>query len=563
MVIKALIAEDDTASRIVLQNRLQSWGYKAYAAENGQVAWDIIQTHSPQLIVADWIMPVMNGLKLCKKIRQKTSCKHSYIIFLTSKTQNKDIVTALDSGADDFLAKPFDSNVLRSRLAVGTRIVKYENRLQKSEERYQRITDSITDYIFTAKIVDGKIVKMLHSDTAIAVTGYSAAELNDKQSLWFEIVHQSYRQRLSQMWAKCLKSETVEPMEYQIIRKDQQRRWVKATFVPQLSSKGNLIACDCLLQDIDEKKVAENNMKLAKEKAEKLNYQLELTYKKLMETAHCAGMAEAAANVLHNVGNALNSINVSAGLVTEKIMRSEIPNLKKISALLDKNRSNIEAYLRDDTQGKHVLTYLKEVACQLGSEQKETIAKLNSLIKNVENVKEIISQQRYYTENKQNVVPASINDIIENAIQINNAALERSEISVIRDYEDIGTIYIDKHQTIQVLVSLIDNAANAIEKNGKHERTLRIKTVLSGSNKLTIEIKDSGVGIKKKLLEKIFQRGYTTSKNGHGFGLHSCVAAVRNMRGTITAKSDGPNRGATFILQLPFKLTEVKNARAN
>ncbi|MCD4831098.1 MAG: response regulator [Anaerohalosphaeraceae bacterium] len=559
--MKVLIAEDDTASRIVLQNHLQSWGYKAYAAENGQVAWDIIQTHSPQLIVADWMMPVMDGLELCKKIRGRKNSLYTYIIFLTSKAQNEDIVTALDSGADDFLAKPFDRNVLRSRLAVGARIVKYENQLHKSEERYQHITDSITDYIFTAKITDGKISKMIHNDTAIAVTGYSAKELNSEQSLWLKIVYGCYKEQLKQLWAKCLHGESIEPTEYQIIRKDQQLRWVKATFVPQFSSKGKLIACDCLLQDINERKIAEENMKLAKERAEKLNRQLELTYKKLMETAHCAGMTEATANVLHNVGNALNSINVAAGLVAEKITRSEVPNLKKISDLLDKNQQNIKQYLKSDSQGMHILTYLKEVSNQLCSEQKETVSKLSSLIKNVKNVKGIISQQRFYTENKQNIVPTSIDDIIESAIQINNASLELAKISVIREYEDAGTIHIDKHQTIQILVNLIDNAANAMEKSGRPERTLRIKACIDDDHKLTIVISDNGIGIDKKLLDKIFQQGYTTRNSGHGFGLYSCIAAAKNMQGTIIAKSEGINRGATFVLELPLKLTEVKNVK--
>ncbi|MBU2595986.1 MAG: response regulator, partial [Planctomycetes bacterium] len=104
--MKVLIAEDDTASRMILQKNLQNWGYQVTAAEDGNKAWEIIQTSPPRIVLIDWVMPGIDGLELCKKIRSLPDKKYTYVIFLTSKTESQDIVTALDTGADDFLSKP-------------------------------------------------------------------------------------------------------------------------------------------------------------------------------------------------------------------------------------------------------------------------------------------------------------------------------------------------------------------------------------------------------------------------------------------------------------------------
>ncbi len=128
--MKVLIAEDDNASRIVLQNHLQNWGYEVIAAEDGYQAWNVIQTSRPEIILIDWIMPGIDGIELCKKVRSQSDKNYIYTIFLTSKNEIDDMVTALDNGADDFISKPFDKNVLRGKMAAGARIISYENEMR-------------------------------------------------------------------------------------------------------------------------------------------------------------------------------------------------------------------------------------------------------------------------------------------------------------------------------------------------------------------------------------------------------------------------------------------------
>lgn len=568
--MKVLIAEDDTASRMILQKNLQNWGYQVTAAEDGNKAWEIIQTSPPRIVLIDWVMPGIDGLELCKKIRSLPDKKYTYVIFLTSKTESQDIVTALDTGADDFLSKPFDKNVFRSKMAVGARTIDYEDKLLQSEERYQRITESITDYIFTIQISGGKISKMLHADAAIAVTGYSAEELNAKDSLWLEMVHKDDREIVSAQLQKCAGNRKIEPLEYRIIRKDGNLRWVKSTIVQHLGKAGQVDWCDCLLQDITERKIAEENMIQAKQNAEdaqakleKLNIQLELTYKKLMEAAHSAGMAEVAANVLHNVGNALNSVNVSAALISEKLSKSEIPYLQKLADLVKNHADNLADFLTNDPQGKYIPTYLCEVSAHLVQQKTEILENLSSLIKNVNHIKDIIHMQQLYTGIGHQRDCVSLPDLIENAIEINNAGLQRNNIEVIREYEDFGNIFIDKHRTLQVLVNLIDNAEHALAQSTVKPKQMKIRLTKRNNLKVRIEISDNGIGIKPEDLNRIFDAGFTTKSSGHGFGLHGCRLTAKDIQGTITVNSPGQNQGATFILELPLIKTEVKNGKHN
>lgn len=566
--MKVLIAEDDTASRVLLEKHLNSWGYEVLAAGDGSTAWEIVRRERPQIAIVDWIMPGVDGLELCRRIRADKDGGYTYIIFLTSKTGSEDVVTALDSGADDYLCKPFDKNVLRSRMAVGARTVNYENELQRSEERYHRITNSITDCIFNVKISAGRVSEILCSDSIIAVTGYSPQEFSENPSLWIEMIHKDDQQRVSERLKKCAAGEKVVPIEYRIIRKDGTLRWMKSTVVQHFDGAGLLTSYDRLIQDITERKNAEEQMRISKEKAEqsqakleKLNLQLEVTYKKLMETAHMAGMAEVAANVLHNVGNALNSINVSAAIVTEKIMNSEIANLGKLSQLLSEHCADLADFLSNDPRGRHIPAYLAEVSSHLSKQQAETVEKLQSLMKNVKHIKSIVQMQQLYASAGARQGSVSLNELIENAIEINNAGLERQNIEVIREYDDIGNILIDRQRVLQILVNLIDNAEYSLSRSDKKPKLLKIRTVRAGRAKVRIEVIDNGVGINPADLNAIFEDGYTTKQDGHGFGLRSSRLAARDMQATLTAESEGVDKGATFILELPLQKEEVKNGK--
>lgn len=286
-----------------------------------------------------------------------------------------------------------------------------------------------------------------------------------------------------------------------------------------------------------------------------LKAQLKDTTGKLVNASHKAAMAEVSTDMLHNVGNVLNSINVSATSIKDKMVNSEILNLKKLADILQEHSSDIAKYMTEDPQGRHIPTYIIETSKQLFNEQEEFVNQLKKLGKNINHVKEIVNMQQLYSRSCGVEVATTVDDVIEDSLQINKAGLKRHGINVIRDFEDFGTVYIDKQRVLQILVNLIGNAKYAISDAMKDEKIVTVRSSRHGKDRIRISIIDNGVGINRDNFDKIFGHGFTTKKHGHGFGLHSGSLAAKEMNGTLTAHSDGPGKGATFTLEIPYQLT--------
>jgi len=128
--VKILIVEDDPVSRRLLESFLSGWGYSVQLAANGSEAWEVLQNpDAPSLLVSDWMMPEMDGLELCRRIRATGKSGYTYFIILTAKGKKEDIVKGLDAGADDFLVKPFSHEELKCRIRIGERILTLEERI--------------------------------------------------------------------------------------------------------------------------------------------------------------------------------------------------------------------------------------------------------------------------------------------------------------------------------------------------------------------------------------------------------------------------------------------------
>src|ERR1022692_199044 len=144
---RVLVAEDDPMFRKILKSWLENWGYGVIVAEDGTVAWNILQhEHPPELLILDWVMPGIDGTELCRRIREQQRSPYSYILLVTGKDDKRDVVTGLEAGADDYLTKPFDRNELRARLRVGRRILALQQDLisARDELRFQATHDVLT-----------------------------------------------------------------------------------------------------------------------------------------------------------------------------------------------------------------------------------------------------------------------------------------------------------------------------------------------------------------------------------------------------------------------------------
>jgi signal transduction histidine kinase len=274
--------------------------------------------------------------------------------------------------------------------------------------------------------------------------------------------------------------------------------------------------------------------------------------RQLLENARHAGMAEIATNVLHNVGNVLNSVNVSAELIGTKVRDSEAAGLARAVKLLEDHAHHIGDYLSSDPRGKLLPGYLKQLAQALAEERQSITAELAALTKSVKHIKEIVATQQSYAGASSVVESLQIVELIEDALRIDTGALNSHHLTVLRDFEAVPSLLLDKHRVLLILVNLIGNARYAMQRvpDAAHRLTLTVRMV---DDKLQVVVGDSGEGIAPDNLTRIFAHGFTTKKDGHGFGLHSCVLAAREMGGRLLAHSDGPGRGAVFTLELPLK----------
>jgi signal transduction histidine kinase len=144
----------------------------------------------------------------------------------------------------------------------------------------------------------------------------------------------------------------------------------------------------------------------------------------------------------------------------------------------------------------------------------------------------------------------NVTDLVEDALRMNLSGLTRRGIEVIREFNDSPPVAVEKHQVLQILVNLVRNAEQACEALGDKEKKLTIRTT-NRDGRVRIAVCDNGAGIPSENLTRIFSHGFTTKKDGHGFGLHSSALAAKEMGGSLIVHSDGPGQGATFTLELP------------
>ena len=278
---------------------------------------------------------------------------------------------------------------------------------------------------------------------------------------------------------------------------------------------------------------------------------LENTHKQLLETSRQAGMAEVATSVLHNVGNVLNSVNVSATLAAEGVRKSNVGDLARVVALLDQHAADVGAFIGRDPQGRKLPDFLRQLSAQLARERVSTLAELQSLRENIEHIKDIVAMQQNYAKVSGVTEVSQVADLVEDSLRMNEGSLSRHEVELRRDYGEVPSITVEKHKVLQILVNLIRNAKHACDDAGRTDKQITIR-VSNGHESVRVAVIDNGVGIPPENLVRIFNHGFTTRKNGHGFGLHNAVLTAREMGGDLTVQSDGPGTGATFTLELPL-----------
>lgn len=282
--------------------------------------------------------------------------------------------------------------------------------------------------------------------------------------------------------------------------------------------------------------------------------ELEQTQAQLVATARRAGMAEVANNVLHNVGNVLNSVNVSTSVVNRKVQNSKGLGLTRAVELINEHPDDLADFLTRDERGRLLPAYLTRLAAALAQERQELADELDKMTRSVDHIKDIVATQQSYAGASSLEEAVQVQELIEDALRMNAGALARHDIAVIREFGMVPPLRLDKPRVLQILVNLIGNAAQAMSARPASSLSLTLSLSVhrqDGQDRVRITVRDEGEGITAENLTRIFAHGFTTKKDGHGFGLHSSAMAAREMGGTLTAHSDGADQGAVFTLELP------------
>ena len=282
-----------------------------------------------------------------------------------------------------------------------------------------------------------------------------------------------------------------------------------------------------------------------------LTHLLSRKQSELLEMSRAAGMAEVATGVLHNVGNVLNSVNVSCSLIQDQLRQSRVGNVGRVAEMLAQPEGGLGRFLTEDPRGQKIPAYLTTLAGALQEEQALLFREAGALQSRIEHIKEIVSMQQSYGRVSGVRETLHPEQLLEDALKLNAEALALRGVAVRREYETVPQIIVDKHKVLQILLNLINNAKSACTSDDNAERIVTLGLSQPGPDRVLFQVTDNGMGIAPENLTRIFQHGFTTRKDGHGFGLHSGALAARELGGSLTVHSDGPDKGATFSLELP------------
>jgi signal transduction histidine kinase len=400
-----VLVVDDSPEMLAYISELLQDGCDVATAGDGEQAWALLQRLPADLVVSDVMMPVLDGFGLTARIKASACLSHLPVILLTARGGTGASVSGLQTGADDYIAKPFSPAELKARVHAALRMVRVQ------------------------------------------------AELRDK--------------------------------------------------------------------------------------------------------SHQAGMAQIATNVLHNVGNVLNSVNVSAGLISGKLLASKLPGLGKAVRLMNDHAGDLGRFMALDEKGRQLPIYLDRLAQTLAAEQQGMAEELSQLTKGIDHIREIVATQQSYAGADRVAEPVPIGDLVDDALRMNIGALARHQVTVVKQFAEVPLLSLDRHRMLLILINLISNAKYAMDGMPDQEHQITLQVDMSDDHTLRIRVADNGQGIAPGNMTRIFAHGFTTRKGGHGFGLHSCALAAKEMGGRLTAHSDGPGRGAAFVLEVPVQAAAV------
>lgn len=272
-----------------------------------------------------------------------------------------------------------------------------------------------------------------------------------------------------------------------------------------------------------------------------------------------AGIAQITTGVLHNIGNALNSVNISLELVAESGIDTRLVRLAQVGQMLAAHEQDLGRFLSEDPKGSKLPRYLAVLAPELERDAgtfKEEVGRLRERVEHVIKILRTYQEHGITRLDEELVEPAQL---VGFAVEVALSGTRQRRYEIVRELTGPKQVMLDKHRTLEILINLVRNAADALDEATETKKLehARIEILVAhDSNERTVRfvVRDNGVGIETDKLEQVFAHGYTTKgSEGRGFGLHASANAAVEMGGRLRADSDGPGKGASFTLELPLR----------
>lgn len=411
-----------------------------------------------------------------------------------------------------------------------------EQALRESDAKFRHLADNVSD-VFWIRSADMQQVHYV-SPGFERIWGRPMVSHYGSPEKWVDFIVPEDREHVTRVFSGLTGETRSLDLEYRITRPDGEIRWVRARGFQVRDAEDRLIRNTGIITDITEQRRAQAALDAAQ--------------RQLRDASRRAGMAEIATNVLHNVGNILNSVTVSASLMRQTLHKSRAQGLARAVEMINGHAADLGEFLTLDEKGRMLPGYLDAITQALMQEQKDMVAELENLTRSIDHIPDVVTTQQSYAGRPGMLEPSFIGELVEDALRINGETLSRDKITVVREFEQVPQTRLDRGRVLQILVNLIGNARDALAALPGSSRRMAVRVQVARGERLCVSVQDEGEGIPEENLLRIFAHGFTTRPKGHGFGLHSCALAAGQMGGTLTACSDGPGRGATFTLELPF-----------
>ncbi len=409
--------------------------------------------------------------------------------------------------------------------------------LRSEREKFETLVNSIEGVVFEADAESGQFSYVSQQAEALlgcppeawtATPGFLASRLHQTDREWAEPARQ-----------RALAAGEAYHLEYRLFKEDGGTVWVRerGRLVCEDGENGTRRLIRGVLNDVTSQKASAE--------------ELEAAHRQLVVASRQAGMAEVATGVLHNVGNVLNSVNISSTVIHDQLKQSRVSFLQQLSGLIDAQGDKLPEFIRDDERGRMIPGFVRDLAARISAEHELIAKELTGLVSNVEHIKDIVLMQQDYARLSGRTEKLDLAALLDDAVHINESAFARHRIRLVKQVEEVPVVLAERGKVLQILVNLIRNAKHALDEGRNQDRVMTLSISKNGGSHVKVAVQDNGVGIAPEVLPRICTYGFTTKAHGHGFGLHSGAAAARDMGGSLTVASPGPGLGATFTLELP------------